>query len=71
MYKLGLSMSAVMLGVATFWATMVTSPPKTEADITDKFDINDTLRTASKDVPVQDASMIACTYVLTEEHRCN
>ena len=71
MFKLGFSLSAVMLAAAAFWATMVTTPPKTEAGITDKFDINETLRTASRDVPVQDASVIACTYVLTEGHRCN
>ena len=71
MFKLGFSLSVVMLAAAAFWATMATTSPKTEASITDKFDINETLRTSSRDVPVQDASVIACTYVLTEGHRCN
>ncbi len=72
MYKLlGMSVAAFALAVAAFWATMLTDPPKTEAGITDKFDINDTLQTAAKDAPIQDAGVIACTYVLTEGHRCN
>ena len=72
MYKLlGMSVAAFALATAAFWATMLTDPPKTEAGITDKFEINDTLRTAPRDVAIQDASVIACTYVLTEGHRCN
>ena len=68
---LGMSVAAFALAAAAFWATMLTDPPKTEAGITDKFDINNTLQSAAKDASVQDASVIACTYVLTEGHRCN
>ena len=68
---LGLSVAAFAIATAAFWATMLTDPPKTEAGVTDKFDINNTLQSAPKNVLIQDASVIACTYVLTDEHRCN
>ena len=72
MFKLlGMSVAAFALATAAFWATMLTDPPKTEAGVTDKFDINDTLRNAPKNVVTQEAGVIACTYVLTDEHRCN
>ena len=71
MYKLSVFAAAFVLATAAFWATMLTDPPKTEAGITDRFDINDTLGNAPKDAAVQDASVIACTYVLTEGHRCH
>lgn len=72
MYKLaGMFVAAFALATAAFWTTMLTSPPRTEASITDKFDIDDALRAAPRDAPIQDAGVIACTYVLTEGHRCN
>ena len=72
MYRmLGLSVAAFVLATTAFWATMLTDTPKTEAGMADKFDINETLKTAPKNAPIQDAGVIACTYVLTEGHRCN
>ncbi len=71
MYKLGLSISVVMLAAAAFWATILTAPRTTEAARPATMDLVEILRTAPKDAPIQDASVIACTYVLTEGHRCN
>ena len=68
---LGFSGAAFVLATATFWATLVTDPPKTEAESMIPFDINETLRTASEDAPIQDGSVIACTFILTDGHRCN
>ena len=68
---LGLSVAAFAIATAAFWATMLTDPPKTEAGLAEKFNINDTLRTAPKNAPIQDGSVIACTYVLTEGQNCN
>jgi hypothetical protein len=72
MYKLlGLSASAIALAAVTFWATLVTDPPKTEAETTAKFDIGETLKTARQDASIQDTNVIGCTFVLTDGHRCD
>ena len=71
-YKLvGLSGTALVLATAAFWATLVTDPPKTEAETMIPFDVNVALKTAPKDAPIQEAGMIACTFILTDGHRCN
>ncbi len=67
---LGLSVAAFALAAAAFWATLVTNPPKTEAE-TAAFDIDVALKAAPKNAPLQDAGAIACTYVLTDGHRCD
>lgn len=72
MYKLlGLSAGAIALAVAAFWATLVSDPPKTEAEAIAKFDIGETLKTARQDASIQDASVIGCAYVLKDGHRCD
>ena len=68
---LGLSGTAFVLATAAFWATLVTDPPKTEAETMIPFDINVALKTAPQDAPIQDGSVIGCTFILTDGHRCN
>lgn len=71
MYRyLTLSAAALALAGAAFWATLVADPPKTEAE-TAAFDIGVALKAAPKDAPIQSASVVACTYVLTDGHRCD
>lgn len=67
---LSLSIAAAALAAVAFWATLVTDPPKTEAETIAKFDIGEALNSARQDVPIQDAGAIGCTYVLTDGHRC-
>jgi hypothetical protein len=69
--SLGLLVGALILATAAFWATLVTDPPKTEAETIGKYDVGEALKTASSGAPLQDAGVIACTYVLTDGHRCN
>ena len=69
--KLGMFAAAFALATAAFWATMLTSPPTTEATPISGIMSAEIERSAPKNVPIQDASVIACTYVLTEGHRCN
>ena len=68
---LGLSGAAFVLAIATFWATLVTNPPKTEAETMIPFDVHAVLKTAPKDAPIQEAGVIACTFILADGHRCN
>lgn len=67
---LSLSAAAVVVGGVAFWATLVTDPPKTEAEAIPKFDIGEMLKSARQDASVQDPSVIGCTYVLTDGLRC-
>ena len=69
--KLGMFAVAFALATAVFWATMLTSPPVTEATTIRGIMSAEIERSAPKNVPIQDANVIACTYVLTEGHRCN
>ena len=68
---LGLFVAAFALAAVAFWATMLTDPSKTEAETRAAFDVSEALKTASKNAPTQDASVVACTYVLTDGHRCD
>ena len=69
--KLTMFATAFGLATAAFWATMLTSPPTTEATPTRGIMSAEIDRNAPKDAAIQDAGVIACTYVLTEGHRCN
>ena len=69
--RLGMFAAAFGLATAAFWATMLTSPPVTEATTISGITSAEIERSAPKDVPIQEASVIACTYVLTDEHHCN
>jgi hypothetical protein len=68
---LGLFVAAFAVAAVAFWAAMLTDPPKTEAQTRSAFDVSETLKTAAKDAPTQDAGVIACTYVLRDGHRCD
>ena len=57
--------------VVAFWTTTLTDAPTTKAGVATTFDINAALRAAPADAPTQDASVIGCTFVLTDGHRCN
>jgi len=69
--KLGMFVAAFGLATAVFWATMLTSPPVTEATTTSGIMSAEIERSAPKNVPIQDAGVIACTYVLTDGHNCH
>ena len=69
--KLGMFAAAFGLATAAFWATMLTSPPVTEATPVNGIMGAEIERTAPKDAPIQDPGVIACMYVLTEGHDCN
>jgi hypothetical protein len=69
--SVGLLGGALALAAAVFWGTMLTESPKSEAETMIKFDSHEALATASKDAPTQDASAVACAYVLTDGYRCN
>lgn len=72
MYRLaGLSTAALALAAVAFWTMLVSDPPNTEAETLVKYDVAEALKTTSKDAPVQDASVIACTYVFRDGHRCD
>ena len=71
MGKLGMSAAAFGLAAAVFWATVLSSPPVTEATTVRGITSAEIERSAPKDAPVQDARVIACTYVLTDGHSCN
>ncbi len=68
---LGMSVAAFALATAAFWATMLTDPPKSEADTIVRFDVNKALQDAPKDAPIQNANVVACTYVLADFQHCN
>jgi len=54
-----------------FWSATLTDVPAATASVATTFDINAALRAAPADAPVQNASAIGCTYVLTDGHRCD
>ena len=54
-----------------FWTTTLTDMPAATASVATTFDINAALRAAPADAPAQNASVIGCTYVLTDGHRCD
>lgn len=68
---IGLSVAASALAAVAFWATLITDPPKTEAETMVRYDVAEALKAASRDAPVQGAGVIACTYVMTDRHRCD
>lgn len=68
---IGLSVVASALAAVAFWATLITDPLKTEAETMVKYDVAEALKAAPGDAPVQDAGVIACTYILTGRHRCD
>ena len=57
--------------VLAYWTTMLTAAPTATASVATTFDVHAALQAAPKDAPVQASSVIACTYVLTEGHRCD
>ena len=67
---LGLSVAALALAAAAFWAMSVTGPHTTEAETMARFDVNEALTSAPEHAPIQEAGVIACTYVLTDGYRC-
>ncbi len=69
--KLGMFAAAFGLATAAFWATMLTSPPTTKATTLGGTAATEAERDAPKDAPIQDPSVIACMYVLTDGHDCN
>jgi hypothetical protein len=69
--SLGLLIAAFILVTAAFWARMLIDPPKTEAKAMIPFDVNEVLKTAPQQASIQDGGVIACTYVLTDGHRCD
>ena len=69
--KLTMFAAAFGLATAAIWATMLTSPPVTEATTISGIMSAEIERSAPKNVPIQDAGVIACTYVLTDGHHCN
>ena len=69
--RLGVFAAAFGLATAVFWATMLTSPPVTEATTVRGITSAEIERAAPKDAPIQDARAIACTYVLTDGHDCH
>ena len=69
--RLGMFAAAFALATAAFWATMLTSPPVTEATTISGITSAEIERSAPRNVPIREAGVIACTYVLTDEHHCN
>ena len=57
--------------ILAFWSTTLTDVPAARASVATTFDINAALAGASANAPVQHASVIGCTYVLTDGHSCN
>ncbi len=57
--------------ILAFWSATLTGVPAATASVATTFDINAALRAAPADAPVQNASAIGCTYVLTDGHRCD
>ena len=63
--------SGATSAVLAYWTTMLTAAPTATASVATTFDVHAALQAAPKDAPVQNASVISCTYVLTDGHRCD
>ncbi len=60
--------------ILAFWSTTLIDVPAataSTASVATTFDINAALRAAPADAPIQEASVIGCTFVLTDGHRCD
>ncbi len=57
--------------ILAFSAVTLTDAPTAAPGMATTFDINAALRAAPVDAPVQNASVIGCTYVLTAGQRCD
>ena len=57
--------------ILAFSAVTLTDAPTAASGMATTFDINAALRAAPADTPAQAASVIGCTYVLTDGHRCD
>ncbi len=57
--------------ILAFWSTVLTDMPAATASVATTFDINIALWAAPADAPTQGASVIGCTFVLTDGHRCD
>ena len=65
------TVSGTTSAILAYWTTMLVEAPIARASVTTTFDINATLHAAPKDAPIQNASVIAYTFVLTDGHRCD
>ena len=57
--------------ILAFWSATLTDVPAATASVATTFDINAALRAAPADASAQSASVIGCTFVLTDGHRCD
>ena len=57
--------------ILAFSAVTLTDAPTAAPGVPTTFDINAALRAAPVNAPAQNASVIGCTYVLTDGHRCD
>jgi hypothetical protein len=70
-WSLSESLIRTVSPILAFSAVTLTDAPTATAGVATTFDINAALRAAPADAPAQNASVIGCTYVLTDGHRCD
>jgi hypothetical protein len=57
--------------ILAFSTATLTDARTATAGVTTTFDVNAALQAAPANAPVQSARVIACTYILTDGHRCD